>query len=269
MARPIIFMVVEFDVILRRLRGQGATLTAMTVMCIKAMGALLSIAAFTLAARAMSADDFGRFAVWFNAVSFLAVAAVVGQDTLIGRSWGEYNGQGAHGVAKRAYLFGWRITLFSAVLFALAVLGVGRYLELGAAPSVLYASAAYLLAQTILHFSSHSSRAIADVTIAEFNRELTWRIVLLLVAAMTFPNAFGASTFFLAGAGGMAVAVLFQQIAARARLKHAAAPAQADFDRLEWFKRAGSMWVSAIVEAASQYMQVILIGQLTTPAVAG
>ena len=78
------------NAILDLLRGQRAAVASVFAMSIKAAGALLTIAVFTLAARALSADEFGQLAIWFNALSLLAVAAVFGQDTLIARSWGDW-----------------------------------------------------------------------------------------------------------------------------------------------------------------------------------
>ena len=58
------------------IRAQKTRAAAVVALCIKGMGALLTIAIFTLAARAMTPDEFGQLAIWFNAMSFLAVAAV-------------------------------------------------------------------------------------------------------------------------------------------------------------------------------------------------
>lgn len=251
------------------LRVRPTAVTAVTVMGIKAGGALLSIAAFTLAARAMSASEFGQFAAWFNAMSFLAVAAVFGQDTLIARSWGEYNGRGEHGMAKQAYVFGWRVTVVSTTIFVAMLLLAAHYFSLVSDPAVLYAGAIFLFAQTLLHFSSHSTRAIAGVTVAELNRELTWRIVLVVVAVATFRHGFGAALFFVGGAAGMVAAVFFQQLATRPHVASLPLPPTSGIGRAAWFGRARSMWLSAMVEAASQYMEVILISQLTSPEVAG
>ena len=103
------------------LGSHRTAVSAVFAMGIKASGALLTLTIFTLAARAMSADEFGRLAIWFNALSFLAVAAVFGQDTLISRSFGEYAGRGDYAQAWGAYRFGWRMTLLSVMVFGAAL----------------------------------------------------------------------------------------------------------------------------------------------------
>jgi len=65
-------------------------------MGIKGGGALMMIAVFTLAARAMAADEFGRLAVWFNAMAFSPFLRLLGRNA-DARSWGEFNGAGDSG----------------------------------------------------------------------------------------------------------------------------------------------------------------------------
>ena len=185
-------------------------------MGIKAAGALATIGVFTLAARAMSADEFGRLAIWFNAVSLLAVAAVFGQDTLIARSWGEYSGRGEHDVARAAYRFGWRVTLSSSAIFALGLLVGAPLADAGVALDARVAAAAYLLTQTLLHYSSHSSRVLVGFVISEINRELTWRLVLILAVLWAIlHHGLTLAQFFWAGVVGMALSVAFQSLAVR------------------------------------------------------
>jgi len=77
----------------------------------------MMIAVFTLAARAMAADEFGRLAVWFNAMAFLAVFATFGQETLIARSWGEFNGAG-DSASLGELMLRWRLTMISGAVVA-------------------------------------------------------------------------------------------------------------------------------------------------------
>ena len=185
-AREIFDLLAPRFPVLERLRARKTALASVFAMSIRAAGALLTIAIFTLAARAMSADEFGQLAVWFNAMSLLAVASVFGQDTLIARSWGEYSGRGEHGVARRAYRFGWGGTVVSSTVFVVGLLVLAPVANLRIAPTALYAAATFLFAQTLLHFSSHSSRVLVGFVVSEVNRELTWRLVLLAVVALAF-----------------------------------------------------------------------------------
>ena len=84
------------------LKGSAAALA------IKFTGSVLGFAMFALAARSMEAHDFGTLAVIFNAMSFLAVIAACGQETLIVRSWDEYCGSQRPALASGALRFGGR-----------------------------------------------------------------------------------------------------------------------------------------------------------------
>jgi O-antigen/teichoic acid export membrane protein len=252
------------------IRAQKTRAAAVVALCIKGMGALLTIAIFTLAARAMTPDEFGQLAIWFNAMSFLAVAAVFGQETLIARSWGEYSGRGEHEVARAAYRFGWRTTAASGVIFVVALLVVAPLTSVQVAPSALYAGAAFLFAQTMLHYSSHSSRVIAGFVVSETNRELTWRFILsLAVVWAVFHRGLTPAEFFYAGAAGMVLSIVFQSVAVRRKFAAEPVDERCESDRSAWFARSRAMWLSAMVEAASQYADVMLIGYFASPAVAG
>jgi O-antigen/teichoic acid export membrane protein len=258
------------NAILDLLRGQRAAVASVFAMSIKAAGALLTIAVFTLAARALSADEFGQLAIWFNALSLLAVAAVFGQDTLIARSWGEYSGRGEHDVARRAYRFGWQVTILSGGVFALGLLVLAFLGHFKLAPAAVFAGAAFLFAQTVLHFSSHASRVQVGFVISEVNRELTWRLVLLFaVAWAAFHQGFSLARFFVAGAAGMVLSVIFQTIAVRRKLAREPVALRREANPSAWLSRAHAMWLSAIVEATSQYADVMLIGYFASPAAAG
>lgn len=265
----------SLQAILNRLRSQRTAFAAVFAMGIKAAGALLTIAVFTLAARAMSADDFGQLAVWFNAMSFLAVAAAFGQETLIARSWGEYSGRGEHEVAHGAYWFGLRTTVLSAALFVVGLLVLAPLAGVKVAPMALHAGAVFLFMQTMLHFSSHSSRVMVGFVVSETNRELTWRLVLLIVVVWSLLHqgdlnrGLSPAEFFGAGAAGMALSVMFQLLAVRRKFLGEPVARARETDRPAWFARSRAMWLSAMVEATSQYADVMLIGYFASPAVAG
>lgn len=251
-------------------RGRSAALGSTFSLGVKASGSLLTLAIFTLAARSMSADAFGQLTVWFSLSGFLAIAAVLGQETLISRSWGEYTGRGEFGLARGAYRFGWRTTVLSGAIFAFGLVVIAPRINENIAPATLYAAAAFLFMQTALHYSSHSSRVLSGVVVSESNREITWRIILLLVvlwAAVT--GGLTPARFFFAAAIGMCVAVSIQSLAARRVFGSLPAAKASEADARIWISRAGVMWLSAVLEAASQYADVMLIGYFASPAIAG
>ena len=251
-------------------RSHQTAVGAVLAMGIKAGGALLTLAVFTLAARAMSADEFGRLAIWFNAVSFLAVGAVFGQDTLIARNFGEYAGKGDYPQAWGAYRFGWLFTIASAIVFVVGMLVLAPFFFPEMARTALLAGAFFLLTQTLLHYSSHSTRVAVNLFVSETNRELFWRVLLLVVVIWSvLHQGLTPAEFFIAAGVGQLLCLAAQLFFMR-RVYDAHPVAQLEqHDRAHWFSRGLAMWQSAIVEAASLYFDVILIGYVASAAVAG
>ncbi|MGJ0508506.1 MAG: lipopolysaccharide biosynthesis protein [Methylocystis sp.] len=256
--------------LLCKLRSRQAAMGAIVAMAIKACGALLTLAVFTLAARAMTADQFGHLAVWFNAISFLAVAAVFGQDTLIARSYGEYSGSGDYRQAWGAYRFGWVMTLAFGGAFALGLWLFAPLFFSCVTRTTLLAAAFFLLTQTILHYSSHSTRVIASFVVSEVTRELIWRVLLLgVVIWAVLHQGLTTAEFFLAAGVGQILsfgAALFH--VRRVYRSHDVEEVDCGNWRA-WLTRSGPMWQSAVLEAASMYFDVMLIGYVASPAAAG
>ena len=252
-----------------RLSRDRALTGSIAAASIKAGGALLSLAVFTTAARTMGAGQFGTLAIWYNALSFMAVTAVFGQETLIVRSWGEYVGSAQFDLARGAYASGWRITLVSAALWGGVVWTAGLFREPGVPFSSVIAACAFLIGQTLLHYSSHSCRSIAGFVVSETNRELTWRVVLLGAALSVARSGLTMTEFFGAAAVGMALSIAFECVSVRRRFPTVVASATSKMQLRTWLSRSRAMWLSAVVEAASQYAEVVLLGLVTSPAVAG
>jgi O-antigen/teichoic acid export membrane protein len=241
---------------------------AVLALAIKGGGAILMIVVFTLAARTVSTAAFGDIAVWFNVLSCLAVAAVFGQENLIVRSWAEYDNTRQFGLMAGAYRFGW-LTSAAATMFAcLALVVANHFLSAPLPPAALGAAIAFLTAQSMLHYSSHSCRTIHGFRMSEFNRELTWRLVLLFAVGLHLHGDLTLTTFFGAAAAGMCLSIAIQTMATFRRFPAEVAAARRQFATREWFARARSMCLSASVEAMGQYAEVILLGFLVAPAAA-
>lgn len=256
--------------LIEKLKSRRATVGAVVAMVIKAGGAFLTLAIFTLAARAMTADQFGHLAVWFNTVNFLAVAAVFGQDTLIARSFGEYEGSGDRRQAWGAYRFGWAMTLAAGALFAVTMMIMAPVFFSCVARTSLLAAAFFLLTQTILHYSSHSSRVIVGFVVSEVTREIIWRVLLLVVIIWSVLHQGLSTAEFFAAAGigqilSLGVALFYVR-----RVYREQAISEVSYGNWRaWLSRSTPMWQSAILEAASMYFDVMLIGYVASPAAAG
>eukprot|EP01037_Dinobryon_pediforme_P014441 gene14441-14566_t len=238
---------------------------------IKVSGSALAILMFTLAARFMGPLQFGHFAVLFNIMSFLAVVAVLGQDTLIVRSWSEYVSTGAHGLARGAYYFGWITALLSSICVTFLVVLAARVHFIEVDHWTLFSCGLFLIAQTMLHFSSHSSRMIAGYLISETNREIIWRCLVIIAMILAFYTGqmISAAMIFLVAACGMMGGILIQSRKVQVVFPDEIRQALREHSPKEWLQRIAGMWPSAVLEAASQYVDVILIGLMVTPAEAG
>jgi O-antigen/teichoic acid export membrane protein len=234
---------------------------------LRASGAVLNIVTFAFAAWTMSAGEFGLLAMWFSTLSILAMAATLGQDTLIARSWAEYRAAGDMPLACAAYRHGWTATLLGVGAGAAVVAVGGRLLDL--APEAIAAAALFLAAQAALNYSSSATRVIAGFLVSEVHREISWRVALLfLTAAAALAGRASATGFLLSATAGMALALFLQSRGVARALPPGIAPATAT-PRRDWFARARAMWVSATIEAASQHADVMVIGAVVAPAVAG
>ena len=239
---------------------------AVLSLAMKVSGSLAALVMFALAARSMAVADFGLLVIAFNAVSFLAVLAVLGQDTLILRSWGEFF-ERAPGMARGAMVFGLRVTVVGA-LFAVGgfVVWAGA-IDGRLATADLVAVAAFLFTQTLLHYTSSLTRAVRGVFHSEPNRELTWRLP--VVAALGWALFTGGQTtvasFFAVAAAGQVAALFFQSIAIGNGVPAAIRGARAEFAGGDWTRRSAAMSTAAMAEAANQYADVVLIGALAGP----
>ena len=107
-----------------RFAETGIAQGALVAFLIKLGGSSLNIVMFTIAARVIGPAEFGQFAIWFNLVSFLAVIALCGQETLIVRSWNEYTHQRRYDLVRGAISFG-IVVCAAAALFWAGCVAVG------------------------------------------------------------------------------------------------------------------------------------------------
>ncbi len=246
------------------LKGSAAALA------IKFTGSLLGFAMFALAARSMQPQAFGTLAVIFNAMSFLAVIAACGQETLIVRSWDEYSGSNRPALARGALAFGVKATIGAALAVAILT-ALGWPLLLPAVPlALVLAACAFLLMQAFMNFSAQFSRVAAGVVLGETPREILWRfvVVLIIIGHQLLQTEFTAIEFFVSAAAALALSVLIQQLFVMRALPRTITRARPEYQISEWAPRSFRMWLSAILETSSQYLEVIAIGIFLGPTIA-
>jgi O-antigen/teichoic acid export membrane protein len=190
------------------LKGSAAALA------VKFTGSVLGFAMFALAARAMLPHDFGTLAVIFNAMSFLAVIAACGQETLIVRSWDEYSGSGRPGLARGALTFGVKLTVAAGLSVAALAAAFWHVVQPQMPVALIAAACLFLLMQAFMNFSAQFSRVAAGVIVGETPREILWRlvVVLIILGHQFLQSPFTANEFFLSAAAAIALSILIQQL---------------------------------------------------------
>jgi O-antigen/teichoic acid export membrane protein len=248
--------------------GDRAILGAGLSLAVKTTGSGAAVVMFALAARTMPIVDFGLLVIVFNIVSFLAVLAVLGQETLILRTWGEFV-ERSPATAHGALIWSLSIAGCGAVLatacFALWASFVDRRLDL----VDVAAAAALLLTQTLVLYMSSLTRVVRGILFSEPHRELTWRLPLVLALGWALVSGHRTSfaEFFAIAAAGQSVALFLQAGAIRRGLPEPVGHAHPTFLIRPWTRLGATLTSSAIVDAANQYADVVILGALAGPVV--
>ncbi|MDK9697130.1 MAG: lipopolysaccharide biosynthesis protein [Siculibacillus sp.] len=250
----------------RNLLRDNPVLGAMLTLGMKVSGSGTALVMFALAARTMNVSDFGLLVIAFNSVSFLAVFAVLGQDTLILRSWGEFF-QRSPALARGSVAYGLRVTVVGAIFAVVGFVGWATTFDGRLTASDLVAVAAFLFTQTLLHYGSNLTRAVRGVFHSESNRELTWRLPLAfcLAWALFAGRETSVTSFFAIAAAGQFAALVIEAMVVRGSMPASIREARAEYANGDWTRRSIAMTAAAMAEAANQYADVVLIGALAGP----
>jgi O-antigen/teichoic acid export membrane protein len=240
------------------------------VLAIRFTASVLGFAMFALASRHMDPAAFGTLAVIFNAMSFLAVVSLCGQETLIVRSWNEYCQTDRHAMARGVLTFGIQIAIVAGLAMGLAVALGWSVWDRSVSTSLLIAACFFMFAQSLMHFSGQFTRVAVGVIAGEFPRELMWRLMVVAVLAVhhIVNIAFDTTEFFLVSGVALSLAVLFQIWRVGRVLPQEVRSAKPQRDIAAWLPRSFKMWMSALMDMTSQYMEVVVIGFFLGPTAA-
>ncbi|MDR3376734.1 MAG: hypothetical protein P4L98_23695, partial [Ancalomicrobiaceae bacterium] len=232
----------------------------------KVGGSLSMLAMFALASLTLDFAAFGQLVIIFNIVSLVAVAAVLGQDTLIKRSWGEYVERDPE-LARGAIAFGLGMTLAGMAIGTLGFLIWEVLIDGRLSAAELVAVSAYLCTQTLLFYVADVARVVLGTLESEPPRELFWRLPLVAVLGVALVLETHVSILLFFGIAAVAQFLTIAHLARRilAGLQHAVRTATPRFLTTEWFRRSVTMTTAAVTEAAHQYSDTILIGYLLGP----
>ena len=238
------------------------------------MKSSIIVANFTLimlAARVLDTEHFGVFSILFSAAGLFCIVATFGQQVSIMRWWNEYTAAGDPGMLKGVLRFS-----LAACLIGCAIVAAGFYYWATANHTVLLAVAVtlYMVSQALVLTSSHLVRTAISVGAGDGygNLLVVMPALLYLAASLAIGGTANVSTvFFLFSAGALAAMLLhfvflWQKVHA---LYPDFASVKPRYDGANWRSRSFKLWISNGLEAANQYLDVLIIGYLMSPAVAG
>ncbi|MEW9837193.1 lipopolysaccharide biosynthesis protein [Mesorhizobium marinum] len=232
------------------------------------------VANFTLimlAARVLDTDAFGVFSILFAAAGLFCIVATFGQQVSLMRWWNEYSAANDVPTLKGVLVFS-----AATVAAGCAIVGSGFFLWAASTHALLLASAVtlYMAMQAAVATSAHLVRTAVGVGAGDGvgNLMVSVPAVLYLAAILVAGASAEVSTVFFLFAAGAGVAVCLHVLFMRRRigaLYPGFASVRPRFLPREWRARSFKLWISNGLEAANQYLDVLIIGYLMSPAVAG
>jgi O-antigen/teichoic acid export membrane protein len=241
------------------------------VFGLKAAITLLNFALVTLAARALGIDTFGTYSLLFSAAGLLGIAATLGQQVLVMRFWSEYLAAGRADLLKGALIFS-----AGACLLGCALFGLPFYLWCAAAhgSSIAGAVTLYLVLLSLVMTSAHLVRTAVGVGRGDGVANILLALPGAAYLTLCLLAGWRAELVALFGvmAAGAALAVMIHIDGLRRSLAENCAPfaaARPAFELSQWVSRSARLWLSNALEAANQYLDVLVIGYLVDPATAG
>ena len=259
---------------LQKLLAPGAASVATGMAGVFALKAAITIVNFvlvTLAARALGAELFGTYSLLFSAAGLLGIIATFGQQVLVMRFWSEYVASGRADLLKGSLLFSGAGCLAGCALFGLPFL---LWSNASHETGIAIATASYLVALSLVMTTAHLVRTAVGVATgdgcANLLLALPGTIYLGLCLAMGWRAEL--AMLFSVMAAGAALAVLIH-LRALYRALRAAFPdisqVRPSFRLSEWSHRSVRLWASNGLEAANQYLDVLIVGILLDPVTAG
>lgn len=242
----------------------------LTALIIKIGAAGLSFLMFLMLARAMSAEEYGRFGFGFSLAMFLSVIASLGLHTGILRWWPEFTAKKLPDKAVAVLVFGLLWSAIAAVGMAVALgLAIPMLGWWGmTALDYLYAAALLVVPLTLSEYVASALRAQGSVVWALAAKDIVWRAGFIALAIYAIGAAMGLS------AGGVflfaAVVLMGLVLLQLGRLfggSRAWPVGQAPTikEGPELLRTALPMWGASVLYAFSQYVDVVLLGMFISP----
>jgi O-antigen/teichoic acid export membrane protein len=238
---------------------------------LRAVTTILNFVLITLASRTLGNVTFGTYSILFSAAGLFCVVATLGQQIVSMRSWSEYSASGQQPLLKGAMIFSGLACLTGSALIAIPF-----FAWLAATHGWLLAISVtfYLVTLSFVLTTSHLVRTAIGLAIGDgiSNLLLVVPPVAYLLFCLSSHAEADINTIFLTMAAGASTAICIHVISmwrgARARFPGIGS-SQTNYDIRLWFSRSMKLWISNGLEAANQYADVLIIGFLMSPRVAG
>lgn len=257
-----------------RLTGLAKNPSIRGIASVFIMKSSIIVANFTLimlAARVLDTEAFGVFSILFAAAGLFCIVATFGQQVSIMRWWNEYTAAGDPSTLKGVLRFS------AATVFAgCAIVAAGFYFWAASTHTLLLAAAVtlYMVSQAVVLTSSHLVRTAISVGAGDGYGNLLVSVpaLIYLAAVLVAGGTAEASTVFFLFAAGAFAAIALHFVFLRRKIRALYpnfASARPRYDTADWRARSFKLWISNGLEAANQYLDVLIIGYLMSPTVAG
>jgi O-antigen/teichoic acid export membrane protein len=256
---------------LNELRSNPAMLGMAGVFMLRIAITGSNFALISLAARALGEYRFGTYSILFSAAGLFCIVATFGQQILVMRSWNEYSSVNQQGLLKGALIFSCLTCVAGSVLVAIPFYG---WFAASHAPLLSLSVTLYLVALSVVMTTSHLVRTALGVGIGDGFGNLLLVIppILYLLFGLAYGNKAEIDTLFMLMAAGGSSAIIIH-LALMWRRIHDRFPnfmvCKAAWDLPRWRARSFKLWISNALEASNQYVDVLIIGTLMDPSVAG
>jgi O-antigen/teichoic acid export membrane protein len=247
---------------------KGGMLTAVAV---KAGLVVLNFTLISLAARLLEADAFGYYSILFSAIGLLSVVATIGQEPFVLRMWNEITAAGDAARLKGVLGFTFALCMLGT---SVAALGYWVWASSIVGHLTVITSLIYLCIFPLVLICMHLVRTEIGIALGDGlgNALIVSAPILYLFYCVAADVDANLSDLFLALAIGSCLALTLQILIITRRVlcrypEIIRVRALADYK--EWIPRSTKFWFATSLGAISQYIDVIVIGYLMDPVVAG
>ena len=254
----------------QKLIARDVTRSVIGTIFLKVASGGVAFAMFSLAARNMSSDDFGNLAMWLSVAQIGCVIGLFGQEMLIVRSLNEYSVASRPRQIKGILLFSGGVALVVSILASIAAVCFAR-LARHDSPALIVAVALFMMTTAAIMLGSQIARSVVSILMGEGSRDLFWRLLVVIVLLVTLLTRRGISPeeFLYVCATAMALGLIVQAIGIWRALSGEIRRAPPAFETRRWMGASVRFWLSSILEASSQYFDVVVVYWLLDPAAAG